>query len=267
MKLRIGSVLLCLLSYIPGALHAGDVELRPTPCRIFDSRHIGGLNQGPKVSSATIETTAASLDGVAFTSGGRNYNAQGGESGCRVKTASAKGAIFNVIVSAPESGGWARFWAFGETEPLSTSINAFYGAANEVAGIMVHLGAGGKVSLNASITGAHYIVDLSGALDGPGGPVEPRAPKLVRVLTFANAPIAGQEMGNRLIVSPGAVGPFDGHDNQYAIWKGIPSCDPTDEECWQFEDPVDGDLAYVSAPSGMYSKFRSSIPSWSAVDN
>lgn len=139
---------------------AEEIELRETACRLYDSRHVGGYNQGGKITSATIETMDASLDAVTFTQSGRSYNMQGGESGCRVSEM-ATGVVLNIVVFQPDSVGNATIWAYGAAQPLSTSINSS-GALNEATGLQVSLGADGTLSLAATITGAHYVVDLAG---------------------------------------------------------------------------------------------------------
>lgn len=158
-------VLGLVLSVVAFPAFAAEVVLRDTPCRLFDSRNIGGLGLGSKVTSllgATIETADPGLDVVSYTtSGGIAINYQGGEAECRVP-ANATGMIVNLVAIQPDSGGWARIWAYGETEPLSTSINVTAGQLNEVTGIMVNLGTDGKVSLSALISSSHYVLDLAG---------------------------------------------------------------------------------------------------------
>lgn len=234
-RMLFGAVaVLCVI----GAAEAGEVVLRDTPCRLFDSRNIGGTGLGPKISSGTIET---------WNNAG---SAQGGESGCGIPAGST-GAIINLIAFAPESSGWARLWAYGLTEPLSTSINVTSGQLNEASGLTVHVGTGGKISLNASIGASHYIVDLAGHIDGSGGAhpfgVELKAPLLRRVLSMVNAPVGGLAAGDRLLVIDATANPFIGHDNEYATWRGLGSCDPSTAGCWLFEEPNDGDLAYVAS--------------------
>lgn len=154
-------VMLAIVLSSPLAVYGDEIELRQTACRLFDSRQIGGLNAGPKITSATIETTDPALDTVAFTANGRSYNAQGGEAGCRVP-ATATGAILSVVLFQPDGVGNATIWPAGSTQPLSTSINSS-GSLNEVSGVMVSLGSGGDLSLASTISGAHYVIDLSGS--------------------------------------------------------------------------------------------------------
>lgn len=135
--------------------YGADTVLRTTPCRLFDSRNIG---TGDKIISATIETLSDA------------GTAQGGESNCDVPS-TAVGVVLNLTAFQPNSGGWARLWATGEPEPLSTSINAFSGAGNEATGLIVATGTGGEISLTSSIAGSHYIIDLAGYLEeGPTFP-------------------------------------------------------------------------------------------------
>lgn len=152
----------------PLAVYGDEIELRQTACRLFDSRQIGGLNAGPKITSATIETSHADLDAVVFTANGRSYNAQGGESGCRVPSKAgvtgATGVIVSVVVFQPNGVGNATLWPAGLPQPFSTSINSS-GAVTEVTSIMARLGAAGQLSLASTIPGSHYVVDLVGQLN------------------------------------------------------------------------------------------------------
>lgn len=92
---------------------------------------------------------------------------------------------------------------------------------------------------------------------------KPSAPQLRYVETFLNAPVAGMEICDRLIVSEGAVGPFDGHDHEYAYYLGG---DPSLVSSWAFQEPFDGDLAYVVGPSAKYYRFRSTgAIEWTAL--
>lgn len=157
----------CLVVMMVGSVEsvrAAEVVLRDTPCRLYDSRNVGGLGSGSKISSstgATIETFDTDLDVVSFTSNGIDYNMQGGETGCRVP-ASATGVVINLTAFQPDSSGWARLWSYGSTEPLSTSINVTSGQLNEATGLMVKSGTDGKISLSTIITTSHYVIDLAG---------------------------------------------------------------------------------------------------------
>lgn len=231
----------------PVYLSAADIELRQTPCRLYDSRIAG---TGSKINSTTIETFKGRVSTAS----------QGAESGCGIKETSI-GAVVNLIVFQPESGGWARVWAKDKTEPLSTSINSSPGILNESTGLMTMIGTNGQLSLNSSITLAHYIVDLTGEIDGAGeslergNPSHTTGPRLRRVLTFINAPFAALP-GDRAIVSPtGAVGPFVGHENEFVYWDGA---------SWIFEVPVYGDIAYESS-TDKYWKYNAVLASWSEI--
>lgn len=126
---------------------AEDVVLRNTPCRLYDSRNVGGAGLGAKITTATVLTKNAP--------GG----SQGGESGCGVPD-DASAVVVNIVAFDPNGSGYGRLWAYGATEPLSTSINST-GAMSENTGLLVHLGTDGKMSFHSSYTG-HLIVDLVG---------------------------------------------------------------------------------------------------------
>lgn len=227
-----------------GPSFAADVVLRDTPCRLYDSRNIGGIGLGVKVSSATIETW------------GTPGSAQGGESLCGVPYGTA-GVVINLTVYQPVSAGYAKVWRYGSTEPLPSSISFAVGQTDESTGLMVGVGIqNGRLSLSSPYGVAHFIVDLAGSINGGGGGSEGfPSPRHLRVLSTTNAPIAGMEPGNRVLILNPTANPFIGHDNQYAVWKGIPSCDPSTAGCWSFETPWDGDLAYVAA-TGVYWRYQ-----------
>lgn len=239
------AMLVLLCAFVPVQALAQGITMRATPCRLFDSRNIGGAGMGSKINAASIETYGAAGD------------VQGGQADCGVPhTASA--VVLNLVVFQPDSGGWARMWACGATEPLSTSVNAFLGSANEATGLLVKLGTDGKISLNASITAAHYVIDLSGYIDG-GGEAGFQAPRLRRfryVVTYPFLP-GTLEAGDRFLVSPsGAVGDFYGHGNEWAYWTGA---------AWVFEPPADGDLGYAWA-EGIYYRYKGSgTPQWDSL--
>lgn len=259
---RVGRSLACyvncgiLLTVLAGAAQAAEIEIRNTACRLYDSRHVGGYNTGSAVSSATIDAQAVSLDTVAFSQGGISYNAQGGQAGCRARSGD-NAVTLSVLIWSPSASGWGRFWPFGESEPLSTNINSS-GGTNENSGVPVTLGEDGRISYHASFT-SHLIVELMGSKDGSGfsresaDPPQVTGPRHRRFLTFANAPFLGSGVGDRLIVSAsGTVGAFAGHENEWAVWNG---------DGWEFETPVDGDLAY-DASTGNYWRYRGSTAAW-----
>lgn len=92
---------------------------------------------------------------------------------------------------------------------------------------------------------------------------KPSGPTQKYVLTFSHAPIAGMAVCDRLIVSSGAMGPFSGHEDEYAYYVGG---DPSLLSSWAFADPFDGDLAYVVAPDAKYYRFRNTgVVEWTAL--
>lgn len=128
---------------------AAEIALRETACRLYDSRNIGGLGLGSKISTATIETM------------GDAGGSQGGEIGCGVPS-TATGVILNLTVYQPTSSGYARLWPYGATEPLPPSITFASGQQDEASGLMVSLGTAGKLSANLPFGASHFIVDLAG---------------------------------------------------------------------------------------------------------
>lgn len=228
---------------------AADTEYRITACRLFDSRNIGS---GSKITSSSSINIATREDAG---------SSQGGETGCGAP--STAGVVkLNIVLLLPESSGWARLYPAGETEPLSTTINASSGVTNETNGADIPVGDDGEITLNSSVSAAHYIIDLVGWHDAAGesrehsNPPYMIGPRHRRFLTFSSAPFAGLSPGDRLIVSmSGTVGPFVDHEGEWVYWDG---------SSWVFETPVDGDLAYESA-TGKYWKYRASLATWSEV--
>lgn len=228
--------LLVLLVLSLVSFPAAAQVLRETPCRLYDSRNIGGTGLGSKVSSATIDTW------------GTPGASQGGESGCGVPYGSSA-VIVSLTVYQPTSAGYARLWRTGSTEPLSTSISYADNETDESTGLPVGVGlTNGRMDLHAAFGTAHFIVDLIGWHEGGGGGSEGfPAPRHFRVLIFINAPVAGLSGGDRLIVQDATANPFIGHDDEIATWKGIPSCNPSSAACWEFVAPGDGDFAFEAA--------------------
>lgn len=155
-----------------GTAHAdGKVELLTATCRLFDTRNIGGANAGAKVQTATIETTAASLDVTAYTIAAVTYNSQGGQTGCKAPFL-AKGLIANLTVVSPDGPGYARLWPYSEPEPLPVAITFASGQTDESSGLVIMTGYDGKVSVSLPVNAAHVVVDVTawvvdGAKEGP----------------------------------------------------------------------------------------------------
>lgn len=159
MRNRLFQAAAVLVFMVPACVQAGEITLRTTPCRLYDSRYIGSAGSGSAITTATIDATATGLDSVTQTVGAITYNAQGGQSGCKVP-ATATGVALNVVLYSPSGAGWGRVWAKDSTEPWSTSINSS-GALNESTMLMATLGTDGKLSFHSSYSG-QLIIDLAG---------------------------------------------------------------------------------------------------------
>ena len=149
---------LCLL---PSISRADDVQVRVTPCRLYDSRMIGGYNAGAKITSGTILVTDPSLGTQDYASGGVSYNAQGGQTGCSVP-AGATGVYVNLTVVGPTGPGFARLWATGQPEPLPTAVTFASGQTDEATGLLVRLGVDGNISAHVVYASSHVVLDISG---------------------------------------------------------------------------------------------------------
>lgn len=234
MMLKKLTLVLCLLAAVAGAAGATDLQLRTTPCRLYDSRNIG---VGSKITNATI---------LAWGNAG---SAQGGEASCGAPE-TAEAVVVNVISFEATTPGHGRLWPYQATEPLASSINVTAALA-ENTGLMVNLGTDGKLSWNAVYSG-HLVIDLAGWLDSDGAGVgrdDFDAPRHRRVLTIVNAPFAPGAVvpGDRfLVAASGTVGAFAGHENEWVYWTG---------SAWVFEEPGDGDLAF-DASTGLYYRYR-----------
>lgn len=228
---------------------AAQIELRASPCRLYDSRGIGA---GNKLTSSANED---------ITTRGAAGNSQGGETGCGAPP-TAMAVVVNIVLLSPESTGWARFFPQGGTEPLATTVNASASVANEANSAILLVGDNGEITLHMSITASHVIIDLVGWVDGSGESREHTNPSYVvgprfrRFLTTTNAPIGGLSPGDRfLVAASGTVGPLVGHENEWMYWDG---------STWVFEKPLDGDLAYESA-TGKYFGYRASFDTWNEL--
>lgn len=249
-------LLLCLcfslsfpLSAQPPAndLTAG-ITLRALPCRLLDTRHIGGQNLGEKI------------DSIRFLTWNNPGSSQGGESGCGVPAGTA-GILINLTVYQPTGAGYVRLYPHGFDAPLSSSSTFASGQLDESSGVIVRTGEDGKIELSSPLATAHFIIDLVGYMDGGGGGNEGfGAPRLVRFLSFSNAPYApgAVNAGDRLVIAPsGTVGAFVGHENEYVHWNGA---------AWVFQEPSDGDLAYEAA-TGTYWRYQAlGTANWEALN-
>lgn len=116
-----------------------------SPLRVLDSRSTGvttdgvGQGGGPAVGGSVTEVQITGRAGV---------------------PANAVAAVLNVTVTEPSGPGFVTVYPCGTTPPTASSLN-FGAGATVPNGLIVKIGAGGKVCLFAS-TGTHLIADVSG---------------------------------------------------------------------------------------------------------
>jgi hypothetical protein len=116
-----------------------------SPKRVLDSRTGGtttdGTSQGggPAAGGSVIEVPITGRAGV---------------------PANAVAAVLNVTVTQTSDAGFVTAFPCGTTPPTASSIN-FGSGATVPNGVLVKVGAGGKVCLFAS-TGTHLLADVSG---------------------------------------------------------------------------------------------------------
>jgi len=124
----------------------------------MDTRNIGGVGMGSKLDSSSFPFTVSVTD-VHKDPDNPTINVQGGQGGCDVPSDSS-GIFGQFTVLSPDSGGYARLWPHGESEPLSSTINAF-NSLPETTGISIRLGFDGQLHLTSTISAAHYVIDIT----------------------------------------------------------------------------------------------------------
>lgn len=145
------------------SVEADEIYMLTNPCRLMDTRNIGGMGVGGKLTFSSFPWVIVEVASVADDIENPGLNVQGGESACEIPE-TATGIVGQLSVLAPESGGHARLWPYGETEPLATSVNAFNGQP-ETTGIVLRLGVAGQLYMSSSISAAHYVLDVTGYLE------------------------------------------------------------------------------------------------------
>lgn len=145
-------VIVCLFN---SPLYA-DEFVPTSPCRIVDTRNTSAL---PILAGVRLDFKV------------RNYYAsgnlvspgsgQGGSSGCGIPT-TATSVFLSVVAINPSANGHITLWAFGTTQPISSSMNVSAGET-ENNGLFGLIGTGAyDLSLKAAFLAAHYVVDVSG---------------------------------------------------------------------------------------------------------
>jgi hypothetical protein len=157
---------------------AADLAYTPlTPCRIIDTRVVGG----PIVPGLPRDFVVG---------GAQGFEAQGGHAGgCGVPDA-ATAAMLNFIAVDPRGPGDMRVWPFGQPVPLASIINyAAVAGLNLANGAVVPLcdpatapgGCTFDVSVQADASAADLVVDVMGFFQstpvGSAGPPGPQGPE------------------------------------------------------------------------------------------
>jgi hypothetical protein len=140
---------------------AADMVFTPVaPCRIFDSRNIGGMFSG------TVNIDMDNATSFAF---------QGGHAGpCGIPYGVAQAVLFNFTVVNTSSSGYLTAWRYGSGQPLASIINWF--TSNEIVAnstiIPTYPGSGSDFSVYAfsptdvviDVMGYYRLTDLSEAM-------------------------------------------------------------------------------------------------------
>lgn len=139
-----------------GQLGSDLVYTPLTPCRIFDTRLIGGAITG--AGTRSFHT---------FPFGATNFTYQGGsfDGDCGME-ANAAAVIINLTAVNPSSVGFATMYPFGTTRPLAASVT--YNAGDLLNNSVIAKSANGlfDVTIYSSAT-SHYVGDVVGYFAAP----------------------------------------------------------------------------------------------------
>lgn len=138
----------------------GDLTFTPvTPCRIVDTRVVGGVINA---------NSSRSFLGLAINSGA-NFSSQGGSSNdCGVAAVGASAIAVNVTAVTPAGAGFATVYKSGDTRPLAASVNY---AAGDIVNNTVVVGVPNPLAITDFViytfAQSHYVVDIVGYFSPP----------------------------------------------------------------------------------------------------
>lgn len=147
-----------LASVLPSHAALGDltrdVVFTPiTPCRILDTRAVGGGGAIPALGTRNIVAVNSS-----------NFTGQGGSTtDCGTLGLSATAVAVNVTAVTPAAAGWATIYPFGTVKPVASSINYAAGAVvNNALTIQVPNPQSTADFTIFSQAQSHYVADIVG---------------------------------------------------------------------------------------------------------
>jgi hypothetical protein len=152
-----------------------------TPCRIIDTRLVGG----PIPAGGTRSFFAA----------GSGFSTQGGVAGsCGVPFGPSTAVVINFVAVSPSDIGDLRVWPFGQGAPLASIINYVPGA-NVANGVPIAIcnptvtGCGLDIVVQSDSASVQIVADVQGFFSRPSTPV---TQNLTASVTAAGALVPGQ---------------------------------------------------------------------------
>ena len=137
-----------------GDFSGDNVYTAVTPCRIVDTRVVGGQFAANSVRTYDVD--------------GTNFTAQGGSAtGCGIPFGVASSVAMTITVTSPGGSGYLTAWGLG-VQPLSSVLNYIGGEtiANSTI-VPVVPSAGADFSIYSSAGNPHVIIDVVGYFAAP----------------------------------------------------------------------------------------------------
>jgi hypothetical protein len=200
-------VVVDLLGWFDDGTGAGDGWTGIDPVRLLDSRTATGGWGATLVAGAPRELTVRGVGNV---------------------PAEATAVVANVTATAADANSFLTVWPAGGAKPTSSNVN--FAAGETIAnGVIVPVGAGGKISIANAVGKTHVVVDVTGYfIPGGGsrffavtptrvlddrsgvGATGPWQPGQVRAVTVTGGAIAANATGVavNMTVTNGTVGSF-----------------------------------------------------------
>lgn len=136
-----------------------DLVFTPvTPCRILDTRVVGGVIAGN-----------SNRDFNAVVGGGGNFSSQGGSAtDCGAVAAGQAAVVINLTAVTPAIAGFATAYPFGAAQPLASSVNYTAGAiVNNAIVVKLPTPLTTKDFTIYTFAASHYVADIVGFYSAP----------------------------------------------------------------------------------------------------
>jgi hypothetical protein len=164
----------------------GDLTFTPVaPCRIVDTRNIGGAFSGFRD----------------WDMDGSNFSSQGGHAGsCGIPNGVAQAVVMNITLVSASTSGYLTAWRFGSAQPLASTINWFTGGEIVANGAIIPTwpGAGADFSV-FTFNATDVIIDVTGYFEPATMPIVGRAYAVVETdATFLPARTKGFSAVSRI---------------------------------------------------------------------